>query len=397
MKIVLAYSGGLDTSVIIKWLMDKYAAEIIAVTADLGEGKDLDFVRDKALKIGATSCHVIDAQEDFVRHYVYPALKANLMYEGKYPLATALARPLIAKMLVDIAKNEGAEAIAHGCTGKGNDQVRFDVSTIALAPELKVIAPVRDWPMSREEEIAYAAANDIPVPVKSGNPFSIDQNLWGRSIECGILEDPWAEAPEEAFELTCSIGDAPDTPTYVEIEFAKGEPIALDGRSLAPAQLVHTLNQLAGANGVGRIDHLENRLVGIKSREIYEAPAAVVLTAAHRDLEQLVLTRDTLDFKRLVEGEYAKLVYNGLWFSPLRAALDAFVDATQTTVTGTVRVKLHKGNYMPVGRKSPFSLYDEGMSTYDKGDLFDHSAAAGFISLWGLPLRINAQVNGAPE
>jgi len=397
MKIVLAYSGGLDTSVIIKWLMDKYDAEVIAVTADLGEGKDLDFIKEKALKIGVTKCHVIDAQADFVNNYVFPALQTNLMYEGKYPLATALARPLIAKMLVEIAKKEGAEAIAHGCTGKGNDQVRFDVSTTALAPELKVIAPVRDWPMSREDEIAYAAANDIPVPVKSGNPFSIDQNLWGRSIECGILEDPWAEAPEEAFELTCSVSDAPNDPTYLEIGFEKGLPISIDGKKMSGVELVHSLNQIAGKNGVGRIDHLENRLVGIKSREIYEAPAALVLTAAHRDLEQLVLTRDTLDFKRLVEGEYAKLVYNGLWFSPLRVALDSFVKSTQTTVTGTVRVKLHKGNYMPVGRKSPLSLYDEGMSTYDKGDLFDHSAAAGFISLWGLPLRINAQVNGAPE
>ncbi len=397
MKIVLAYSGGLDTSVIIKWLKDKYQAEVVAVTADLGEGKDLDFVKEKALKIGASTCHVIDAREDFINNYVFPALQANTMYEGKYPLATALARPLIAKMLVEIAKAEGAEAIAHGCTGKGNDQVRFDVSTTALAPEIKVIAPVRDWPMSREEEIEYAAANGIPVPVKSGSPFSIDQNLWGRSVECGILEDPWSEAPEEAFELTKSIADAPDTPTYVEIGFEKGKPVSLDGIAMNPVDLVYKLNRLAGENGVGRIDHLENRLVGIKSREIYEAPAAMVLTAAHRDLEQLVLTRDTSDFKRLVEAEYAKLVYNGLWFSPLRLALDSFVKTTQATVSGTVRVKLHKGNYMPVGRKSPFSLYDEGMSTYDKGDMFDHSAAAGFISLWGLPLRINAQVNGTPE
>jgi argininosuccinate synthase len=316
------------------------------------------------------------------------------MYEGKYPLSTALARPLISKLLVEIAEKEGADAIAHGCTGKGNDQVRFDVSIAALNPNLKVVAPVREWPMSREDEIKYAEANGIPVPVGVENPFSTDVNLWGRSVECGVLEDPWTEPPEEAFDWTVAPKDAPDEATYVDIEFLEGIPVAVNGEQLSPATLISKLNAIAGKNGVGRIDHIENRLVGIKSREVYECPAATVLTIAHQDLEQLTLTRETSDFKKIIEKEYSKLVYNGLWYSPLREAIDAFVDKTQKTVTGTVKVKLYKGSCCVVGRKSPKSLYHEGLATYDQSDQFNHSHSVGFISLWGLPIKINAMVNG---
>lgn len=393
-KVVLAYSGGLDTSVIIKWLKEKYNVEVVAVSVDVGEGKDLEFIKSKALKVGAVKSEIIDAKEEFAAEYIFPALKANAMYEGKYPLSTALARPLISKLLVEIAEKEGADAIAHGCTGKGNDQVRFDVSIAALNPNLKVIAPVREWPMSREDEIKYAEANGIPVPVGVENPFSTDVNLWGRSVECGVLEDPWTEPPEEAFDWTVAPKDAPDEATYVDIEFLEGIPVAVNGEQLSPATLISKLNAIAGKNGVGRIDHIENRLVGIKSREVYECPAATVLTIAHQDLEQLTLTRETSDFKKIIEKEYSKLVYNGLWYSPLREAIDAFVNETQKTVTGTVKVKLYKGSCCVVGRKSPKSLYHEGLATYDQSDQFNHSHSVGFISLWGLPIKINAMVNG---
>lgn len=396
-KIVLAYSGGLDTSVAIKWLKEKYDSEVIALCVDVGEGKDLEFVKAKAEKIGAIKSYMVDAQEEFLKDYAFPALKANAMYEGVYPLSSGLSRPLICKLLVDVAKKEGAFAVAHGCTGKGNDQVRFDVSVTALAPELEIIAPVREWPMSREEEIDYAAKNDIPIPIGKDNPFSIDQNLWGRSIECGVLEDPWVEPPEEAFEWTVSPEKAPNTPTYIEITFEKGIPIALDGKQMPPVELVKTLNKIAGQNGFGRIDHVENRLVGIKSRENYECPASLLLIKAHQDLEHLTLTKDVLHFKYCIEQKYAELIYDGLWFSPLKDALDAFIDKTQEVVNGTVRVKLFKGNAKVVGRKSPNSLYDLNLATYaeDVKDMFDHNSAKGFITLWGLPTKVNAIVNSA--
>ncbi|AYO29490.1 argininosuccinate synthase [Biomaibacter acetigenes] len=396
-KIVLAYSGGLDTSVAIKWLKEKYDSEVIALCVDVGEGKDLEFVKAKAEKIGAIKSYMVDAQEEFLKDYAFPALKANAMYEGVYPLSSGLSRPLICKLLVDVAKKESAFAVAHGCTGKGNDQVRFDVSVTALAPELEIIAPVREWPMSREEEIDYAAKNDIPIPIGKDNPFSIDQNLWGRSIECGVLEDPWVEPPEEAFEWTVSPEKAPNTPTYIEITFEKGIPIALDGKQMPPVELVKTLNKIAGQNGFGRIDHVENRLVGIKSRENYECPASLLLIKAHQDLEHLTLTKDVLHFKYCIEQKYAELIYDGLWFSPLKDALDAFIDKTQEVVNGTVRVKLFKGNAKVVGRKSPNSLYDLNLATYaeDVKDMFDHNSAKGFITLWGLPTKVNAIVNSA--
>jgi argininosuccinate synthase len=393
-KVVLAYSGGLDTSVCIKWLEEKYQARVITLTADVGQEKDLEAVRQKALASGAESAYVVDAREEFVRDYCWPALKANALYEGKYPLSASLSRPLIAKLLVEVARAEGATAVAHGCTGKGNDQVRFDVSVGALAPELKVIAPVREWPMSREDEIEYALAHGISVSVAKAAPYSIDQNLWGRSIECGPLEDPWREAPEDAFSWTCSPELAPSTPEYVTIAFAQGIPVALNGEAVSGPELVARLNAIGGRHGVGRIDHVENRLVGIKSREVYEAPAAVILVAAHRDLEDLNLTRETAHFKPLVDQKYATLAYEGLWYSPLRQALQAFIDSTQQSITGEVRLKLFRGHLQVVGRRSPQALYDYGLATYDLGDQFRHDSAAGFIDIWGLPTRVHARVNG---
>lgn len=391
-KVVLAYSGGLDTSVAIKWLEDKYGYEVVALTADVGQGAELDSIRERALKVGAVSAYAIDAREEFLLEYAFPALKANAVYEGQYPLASALSRPLITKLMVDIAAKEGADAIAHGCTGKGNDQVRFDVSAAALAPHLKVIGPVREWPMSREDEMDYAELHGIPVPTAKRSPYSIDYNLWGRSIECGVLEDPWTEPPEDIYLTTKSAKDWPVEPTYVEIGFVKGIPVSLNGVEMPPVELVTELNLIAGAQGVGRVDHVENRLVGIKSREIYESPAATVLLAAHRDLEDLTLPRELGHFKRTLEDKYAELLYYGLWFSPLREALDAFIDKTQENVTGVVRVKLFHSNLIVVGRKSPYSLYDLALATYDKGDAFNHSSAVGFIEVWGLPTRIAARM-----
>ncbi|MDI6823590.1 MAG: argininosuccinate synthase [Bacillota bacterium] len=393
-KVVLAYSGGLDTSVAIHWLKEKYGMEVVALIADLGEGRDLDALVSKAVQVGAVSCRVVDARERFAREFVFPALRAHAVYEGVYPLSAGLSRPLIARLLVDAAHAEGAKAVAHGCTGKGNDQVRFDVSVAALDPSLKVIAPVREWSWSREEEIDYAREHGIPVPVGKRNPFSIDQNLWGRSVECGVLEDPWVEPPAEAFAWTRDVADTPSRPCYLQIEFAEGIPVAVDGEPLGPVDLLVRLNQVAGEHGVGRIDHVENRLVGIKSREVYEAPAATVLLAAHRALETLCLPRETAHFKTLVEQKYAELVYFGLWYSPLREALDAFVASTQRYVTGTVRVKLHHGTCQVVGRRSPYSLYDYGLATYDPADTFRHDSAVGFIDIWGLPTRVAARVQG---
>ncbi|HEY3316469.1 MAG TPA: argininosuccinate synthase [Bacillota bacterium] len=392
-KVVLAYSGGLDTSIAIRWLKERYDAEVIALSVDVGEGKDLEFIKAKALKIGAKKSYMIDAREEFARNYVFPALKANAVYEGRYMLSSALSRPLICKLLVAVAEEEGADAVAHGCTGKGNDQVRFDVSVAALNPDLKVIAPVREWVMSREEEIDYAKRHDIPIPVGKRNPYSIDENLWGRSIECGVLEDPWVEPPEEIYAWTVNPVKAPDQPRYVEITFQAGVPVALDGQTMGPVELIESLNKLAGAHGVGRVDHIENRLVGIKSRENYECPAATVLVTAHRDLEDLCLPREVGHFKPGIEQKYAELAYFGLWYSPLMKALDAFVDSTQRTVSGTVRVRLQKGTCAVVGRRAAASMYDFKLATYDKGDAFDHKAAKGFIDIWGLPTRVFASVN----
>lgn len=394
-KVVLAYSGGLDTSVAIRWLKENYQMDVIALMADLGSERDLSAVRQKALKVGAVKALVVDAREIFVRHFVFPALKANALYEGQYPLATALARPLIVKLMVDAARDEGAVAVAHGCTGKGNDQVRFDVSTMALAPDLKIIAPAREWGMTREQEVAYAKEHDIPVPPESA--YSIDENLWGRSIECGVLEDPWNEPPEEIYTMTRSPKDSPDMPAYVEVGFERGVPVSLNGKNLDGVSLIQELNELAGEHGVGRIDHVENRLVGIKSREIYEAPAATVLLTAHKALEALTLSREQLRFKDRVALEYADLIYNGLWFTAFHQDLAASVESSQRSVTGTVRVELCKGKATVVGRKSPSSLYSFGLATYDKGDEFDQKASVGFIHIWGLPVKTQARVQGVDE
>ncbi|QKY69823.1 argininosuccinate synthase [Lentibacillus sp. CBA3610] len=396
-KIVLAYSGGLDTSVAVKWLQDQYNYDVIAVAIDVGEGKDLEFVKQKALDVGAMKSYVVDAKSLFANEYVLPALQANLLYEGKYPLISALSRPLIAKLLVDIAEKEGASAVAHGCTGKGNDQVRFDVAFAGLNPNLDVVAPVREWSMSRDEEIAFAQQHDISIPINVDSPYSIDENLWGRSNECGILEDPWAEPPKDAYDLTVDPLDAPDEPEVVEIAFEQGKPVSLNGQELALDELILKLNELAGKHGVGRIDHVENRLVGIKSREIYEAPAASVLLAAHKELESLTLTRETSRFKPTVEQQFAQMVYDGLWYSPLTNALKAFIHETQQYVSGTVKMKLFKGHAQTIGRESAQSLYDFNLATYNADDAFDHEAAKGFIKLWGLPTKVHSSVNNTGE
>ncbi|WP_067837687.1 argininosuccinate synthase [Amphibacillus sediminis] len=396
-KIILAYSGGLDTSVAIKWLQDQYNYDVIAVGLDVGEGKDLEFVKKKALDVGAIKSYSVDAKALFAEEYVLPALQANLLYEGKYPLISALSRPLIAKVLVDIAEREGAVAVAHGCTGKGNDQVRFDVAFTALNPSLKIVAPVREWKMSRDEELAYAEKHGIPVPIVKDSPYSIDQNLWGRSNECGILENPWIEAPKDAFDLTQDPVNAPDEPEIIELTFKQGKPVAINGETLALDQLILKLNQIAGKHGVGRIDHVENRLVGIKSREIYEAPAAITLIAAHQELEALTLPREVAQFKPIIEQKLAQTVYDGLWYSSLTEALQAFIKQTQTYVSGNVKVKLFKGTAFVVGRESTYSLYDMDLATYSTGDAFDHEAALGFIKLWGLPTQVHETVTGAQQ
>ena len=393
-KVVLAYSGGLDTSVAIRWLRERYDLDVIALNVNVGSERDFSAIRRKALSIGAVKALVVDAKKAFVNEFVFPALQADALYEGQYPLATALARPLMAKLLVDTALKEGAKAVAHGCTGKGNDQVRFDVGVATLASSLKIIAPAREWGMSRQETIKYAQRYGIPVPITVKSPYSIDENLWGRSIECGVLEDPWVEPPADVFAWTKSPGDAPNKPGYVEIGFEQGIPVSLDGKKMDGVSLIQRLNQLAGEHGVGRVDHVENRLVGIKSREIYEAPAAIVLLQAHQALEALTLSKDQLRFKQKVAVEYADLIYNGLWFSSLRGDLAAYVDSSQRYVTGTARLKLFKGGCSVVGRKSPQSLYSYGLATYDKGDEFDQSASTGFIHIWGLSAQTQAQVQG---
>lgn len=391
-KVILAYSGGLDTSVAIKWIKENYGYDVVALTIDLGSERNLTEIRERALQVGAVDARVVDGRELFVKYFAFPALQAGAIYEKEYPLATAIGRPLIAKLLVDMAHEVGAKAVAHGCTGKGNDQVRLDVSVTALDPSLQIIAPVREWKLSRPEEIEYARVNNIPIPATVDSPYSTDVNLWGRSIEAGILEDPWQEPPAEVWLWTKNPEDAPSKPEYVELEFLNGLPIALNGEAMDGVRLVLRLNDIAGEHGIGRIDHVENRLVGIKSREIYESPAAVVLHQAHQALEDMTLSRDQARFKALVSNQISEMIYNGLWFSALHQDLRAFVESSQRHVMGTVRLKFYKGQSMVVGRKSPKSLYQYDLATYDKGDTFDQSAALGFIKLWGLPLQTQTRL-----
>jgi argininosuccinate synthase len=394
-KVVLAYSGGLDTSVAVAWLREKFGVEVVTLTVDVGGGSLRDGVERRAMSAGASRAYVVDARERFVTDFVWPHLQANALYQGAYPLTTALARPLIAQLLVEVAAREGADAVAHGCTGKGNDQVRFDVAVHALDPGLEVVAPMRvGMGLSREQEIDYAAERGIEIPITKASPYSIDVNLWGRSVETGVLEDPWVAPPADVYEWTADPSAAPD-PVELTIEFEGGIPVGIDGARLAPVELVDRVAALAGAHGVGRIDHVEDRLVGIKSREIYEAPAAVVLHAAHRALEGLTLTKDTLRFDRLVADELSRLVYDGLWFSALSRDLRGYVMSSQRVVSGDVRIRLDHGTASIVGRRSPLSLYDKNLATYDEGDAFDHASAVGFIEIFGLPLRVEAARHGA--
>jgi argininosuccinate synthase len=380
-KVVLAYSGGLDTSVAVAWLREQFGAEVVTLTVDLGGGSLRPGVEARAISAGASRAYVVDARERFVTDFVWPHLQANALYQGAYPLATALARPLIAQLLVEVAKREGADAVAHGCTGKGNDQVRFDVATHALDPGLEVVAPMRvGMGLTRDQEIDYAAERGIEIPITKASPYSIDVNLWGRSCETGVLEDPWVTPPPDAYDWTVPAAEAPAT---------------VDGERLPPVELVERIHSLGGAHGVGRIDHVEDRLVGIKSREIYETPAATILHAAHRALEGLALSRDTLRFDRLVADELARLIYDGLWFSALSRDLRAYVASSQRVVSGEVRVRLDHGSAVVVGRRSPLSLYDKSLATYDEGDAFDHASAVGFIEIFGLPLRVEAARHGA--
>ncbi len=388
-KVVLAYSGGLDTSVAIKWLNQKYNMKVITLTIDLGQKINLDEVKEKAEKLGVEKAYVWDLKEEFVEEFILPALKANALYEETYPLSTALSRPLIAKYLVKVARENNVKYVAHGCTGKGNDQVRFDIAVKSLAPDLEVIAPVREWNFTREEEVEYAIENNIPVPVTKENPYSIDENLWGRSIEGGILEDPWLEPPEDIFLWTKIKPNLP--PRYMEIYFEEGVPVGLDGERMSPIKVIETINKIAGEYGIGRVDHIENRLVGIKTREIYEVPAALVLIKAHSAIESLVHHRELSHFKRIIEEKYSQIVYYGLWFDPLREALQSFIEKTQERVTGKVRVKFNYGNFSIVGKYSPYSLYDFDLATYDKKSTFSNELAVGFIKIFGLPSYLYAK------
>jgi len=394
-KVVLAYSGGLDTSVAVAWLQEQYGAEVVTLTVDVGGGSLREGVERRAMKAGASKAYVVDARDTFVSQYVWRALQANALYQGVYPLATALARPLIAQLLVEVAQREGADAVAHGCTGKGNDQVRFDVAVHALDPGLEVVAPMRvGMGLSRDQSIDYANARGIEIPITKASPYSIDVNLWGRSCETGILEDPWVTPPADAYAWTVAPGDAPSG-VEVTIGFEGGLPVSLDGATLGSVEIVEQLNELGGAHGVGRIDHVEDRLVGIKSREIYEAPAAVILHTAHRALEGLVLSKEQLRFNRLVADELAQIIYDGLWFSALSRDLRAYAMSSQRVVSGDVRVRLDHGRAIVTGRRSPLSLYDKNLATYDEGDAFDHASAVGFIEIFGLPLRVEAARHGA--
>jgi argininosuccinate synthase len=389
-KVVLAYSGGLDTSVAVAWLRERYDVEVVTLTVDVGGGSLRPGAAGRAISAGASRAYVVDARRQFVEGFVWPALQAGALYQDAYPLATALARPLIAQLLVEVAQAEGADAVAHGCTGKGNDQVRFDVAVKALDGRLEVIAPMRvGMGMSRDQEIDYAIERGIDIPVSHTSPYSIDVNLWGRSVETGVLEDPWVAPPADAYAWTIAPEAAPPA-VELTIGFEGGLPVSLDGRVLDPVALVENLNDLAGSHGVGRIDHVEDRLVGIKSREVYEAPAAVVLHAAHRALEGLTLSKDQIRFGRVVAGEMAQATYDGLWFTRLQRGLREYVRSTQQVVSGEVRVRLDHGSAVVAGRRSPNSLYDRALATYDEGDAFDHASAVGFISIFGLPLRTEA-------
>ena len=391
-RVVLAYSGGLDTSVVIPWLSER-GAEVVAVAIDVGQPGDLQEAVTRARQLGAVDAQLIDARQEFVDDYVVPAIRMNALYEGRYPLVSALSRPLISKLLVGVAQESGADAIAHGCTGKGNDQVRFEVSIAALAPDIEVLAPVRDWGMSREDSIEYAHERSLPIKTTKSSPYSIDENLWGRSIECGILEDPWANAPEDVFELTRSIADAPSTERDVDIVFEGGVPVAVDGDTVGPRGVIESLGKIAGEFGAGRIDVVEDRLVGIKSREVYEAPAAIAVLTAHADLEALTLERRFLREKRRLDALWSDLVYEGLWFSPLREAIDAFASSCVDAVSGEVRLRFSPGGCRSVGRRSPRALYDRTLSTYEGDDAFNHADSAGFIRLWGLTLKQWAKTN----
>ena len=390
-KIVLAYSGGLDTTVAVRWLMDNKGLDVVAVGVDVGQAGDVEAIRERALKSGAVDAVMIDAVDEFASDFVVPSLHANALYQQKYPLVSALSRPLISKHLAEAAAQHGAAYVAHGCTGKGNDQVRFEVSLAAIAPDLTVLAPIREWGMTREDAISYGMEAGLPIPVGPEAPYSIDENLWGRTIECGILEDPMVEPPADIWERTADPFDAPDEPVYLEIGFEGGVPVSLDGEAVGLPALIRAVEKVAGAFGFGRVDMIEDRVVGIKSREIYEVPGALALITAHADLEELTLDREVLRLKRVLEQRYAQLVYEGLWYSPLREAMDAFMAETAKHVHGTVRLRFEPGNARVVGRKSSGSLYDYSVATYDKEDSFDHSAAEGFVKLWGLPLKIWAR------
>ena len=392
-KVVLAYSGGLDTSIILKWLKETYKCEVIAYAANIGQEEELDGLEAKAKKTGASKCYIEDLTEDFVKNYIFQAIKANAIYEDRYLLGTSIARPVIAKRQVEIARLEGADAVCHGATGKGNDQVRFEMAFKGLAPDLKIIAPWREWELdSRSKLFDYAEKHNIPLPITKDKPYSMDRNILHISYEGGILEDPNREPDESMFILTKSPEKAPDKATYIEIEFKKGEPVAIDGKKMKPVPLMKKLNKIAGENGIGRVDIVENRLVGIKSRGVYETPAGTVLMAAHRDLESITLDRDTQHFKDNLANEYASLIYNGLWFTRKREALDALINKTQELVNGTVRIKLYKGNCMIVGRKSDDSLYSADIATFDASTLYDQKDATGFLNLYGLPIKVEAMM-----
>jgi argininosuccinate synthase len=391
-KLVLAYSGGLDTTTAIKWLNVEQGYDVIALNIDVGKSREQPVVEERGLAAGALKVRVIDAKEDFLRYFAFPALVAGAVYQDAYPLATALARPLMAKLLVDVAHEEGADAVAHGCTGKGNDQVRFDTGILTLDNKLKIVAPTRENAMAREYQIDYLRKHGIDIPWGAKGPFSIDENLWGRSAEAGVLEDPWQEPPPDAYEWTRSAEEAPSQPDYVELSYQHGMPVSLNGEAIAPVELVTRLNDLGGIHGIGRIDVIEDRLVGIKSREIYEAPAAVIMHMAHRALEAMTLSKQQLKMKKVIATEYAELIYNGLWFSSHHQDLVAYISSTQREVTGTIRLRLQRGQAVVVGRQAEKSLYDRGLATYDRGDTYDQSAAVGFINIWGLQTRVQARV-----
>ncbi len=390
-KVVLAYSGGLDTTVAVQWLKDTKSLDVVAVVVNVGQVDDMETIRERALKAGAVDAIVVDAAQEFARDFVAPALKANALYQQKYPLVSALSRPLICKHLADAATSVGAKYAAHGCTGKGNDQVRFEVSLGALAPDLEVLAPIREWGMTRDQAIEYGLRNGLPITADKASPYSIDENLWGRTIECGALEDPFVEPPRDIWERTAAIEDSPREASYIEIDFESGLPVALDGQVLDLVNLIERMDSAAGSYGFGRVDMIEDRVVGIKSREIYEVPGALSLIKAHFDLEELTLDREVLRTKRHLEQRYAELVYEGLWYSPLRDGIDAFIESTTGQVNGTVRLRLEPGNVSVAGRRSSVSLYDMALATYDKEDAFDHAAGAGFVKLWGLPSKIWAR------